>query len=63
MTVGPYRFMAHPNDLVVVGEIAVLPLCLGLPWFAVALSVANGVVFAIRIRAETAASGNGACRH
>ncbi len=29
---GPYRFLSHPNYLVVVGEIATLPLCFGLPW-------------------------------
>ena len=52
---GPYRFFSHPNYLVVVGEIAVLPLCLGLPWFALALSAANAVVLSIRIRAENAA--------
>jgi methyltransferase len=27
---GPYRIFSHPNYLVVVGEIATLPLCLGL---------------------------------
>ncbi len=52
---GPYRFTTHPNYLVVVGEIAVLPLCLGLPWYALAFSVANAAVLAIRIRAENAA--------
>ena len=31
---GPYRYVSHPNYLVVVGEIAVLPLCFGLPWSA-----------------------------
>jgi methyltransferase len=31
VTNGPHRFLSHPNYLVVVGEIAVLPLCLGLP--------------------------------
>ena len=41
VTTGPYRFVAHPNYLVVVGEIAVLPLCLGLPWYALAFSVAE----------------------
>ena len=38
---GPYRYVSHPNYLVVVGEIAVLPLCLGLPWFALLFSAAN----------------------
>jgi methyltransferase len=52
---GPYRFLSHPNYLVVVGEIAVLPLCLGLPWYAAAFSVANAAVLTVRIRAENAA--------
>ncbi len=49
---GPYRFVSHPNYLVVIGEIAVLPLCLGLMWYALAFSAANLAVLAIRIRAE-----------
>ena len=53
---GPYRLSSsHPNYLVVVAEIAVLPLCFGLPWYALAFSAANAVVLTIRIRAETAA--------
>lgn len=52
---GPYRFLPHPNYLVVIGEIATLPLCFGLPWYAVVFSVANGAVLAMRIRAENAA--------
>lgn len=52
---GPYRFVTHPNYVVVIGEIAVLPLCLGLPWFALAFSIANALVLTIRIRAENAA--------
>lgn len=52
---GPYRWIPHPNYVVVVGEIAVLPLCVGLPWFAVAFSLANAAVLTIRIRAENAA--------
>lgn len=52
---GPYRLVAHPNYLVVVGEIAVLPLCLGLPWFALVFSIANAAILTIRIRAEAAA--------
>ncbi len=52
---GPYRFLSHPNYCVVVGEIAVLPLVFGFPWYALAFSVLNALVLTIRIRAEQAA--------
>lgn len=52
---GPYRFVRHPNYLVVAGEIAVLPLCFGLTWYAIAFSLANAAIIFIRIRAEAAA--------
>jgi len=51
---GPYRYVSHPNYLVVIGEIASLPLCLGLPLYALAFSVANLAVLSIRVRAENA---------
>ncbi len=54
---GPYRFMDHPNYLVVVGEIALLPLAFGLVEVAVAFSVLNALVLVLRIRAEDAALG------
>jgi methyltransferase len=54
VTGGPYRFVTHPNYLVVIGEIAVLPLCLGLHWYALIFSAANLAVLAIRVRAENA---------
>ena len=49
---GPFRFVSHPNYLVVIGEIAVLPLVFGLWQVALLFSLANGAVLAIRIRAE-----------
>lgn len=52
---GPYRFLPHPNYLVVAGEIAVLPLVFGLPLYALAFTVLNALVLAIRLRAETRA--------
>lgn len=55
ITAGPYRLMPHPNYLVVIGEIAVLPLVFGLPWFALVFSILNGLVLSIRIRAENVA--------
>jgi methyltransferase len=50
---GPYRWLPHPNYLVVIGEIAVLPLCLGLPWYALVFSAANLAILRIRLRAES----------
>jgi len=52
VTSGPYRFFSHPNYLVVVGEIAVLPLCLAMPLYALGFSIANAVILTVRIRAE-----------
>jgi methyltransferase len=52
---GPYRLLRHPNYAVVVGEIAVVPLAVGMPVYALVFSVLNAAVLAIRIRAENAA--------
>ena len=52
---GPYRFLPHPNYAVVAGEIAVLPLTLGLPLLAAVFTVLNAAVLAIRITAENRA--------
>lgn len=54
VTGGPFRYLRHPNYAVVIGEIAVLPLCLGLPWVALLFSIANALVLTVRIRAENA---------
>lgn len=55
VSAGPYRFLSHPNYAVVVGEIAVLPLVLGLPGIAVIFTILNAGVLMIRIRAENRA--------
>jgi methyltransferase len=54
---GPYRWLRHPNYAVVIGEIAVVPLALGLPVYALVFSILNAAVLAIRIPAENAALG------
>ena len=60
VTAGPYRFLRHPNYLVVTGEIAVLPMCFGLMRYALLFSIANALILTVRIRAENAAlSGPG----
>jgi methyltransferase len=52
---GPYRWVRHPNYLVVVAEIAVVPLALGLPLFALVFSLANAGMLAYRIGVENQA--------
>ena len=52
---GPYRFVDHPNYMVVAGEIAVLPLVFGLWWAALVFTLLNAAVLFVRIRAESQA--------
>ena len=52
---GPYRFLSHPNYAVVAGEIAILPIGLGLPWLAGIFTILNAAVLAVRIKAENRA--------
>jgi methyltransferase len=47
--------LPHPNYAVVAGEIALLPLVLGLAWLSLIFTVLNAAVLAIRIRAENRA--------
>jgi methyltransferase len=52
---GPYRWLRHPNYAVVALEIAVVPLALGLPLFALVFSAANAALLAFRIGVENRA--------
>ena len=52
---GPYRWADHPNYLIVICEIAVLPLVFGLPAVALVFSLLNGIVLWVRIREENKA--------
>jgi len=54
---GPYRYVNHPNYLVVISEIAVLPLVFGLWQVAIIFSLLNAAVLTVRIRAENRALG------
>ncbi len=49
---GPYRFLRHPNYIVVAGEIAVLPLAFGAWPVALVFSLLNLALVAWRIRIE-----------
>lgn len=56
---GPYRWLRHPNYLVVVGEIAVVPLIAGAWEIALAFSTANAALLWHRIRVENAVLKSG----
>ncbi len=57
VTRGPYRYLKHPNYVVVCGEIAVLPLMFGAWEIALVFSVLNLALLRHRIRVENAALG------
>ncbi len=52
---GPYRFVRHPNYLVVAAEILVLPLVFGEWIVAAVFTVLNALVLALRITQENRA--------
>lgn len=49
---GPFRYLRHPNYLLVVTEIAVLPLAFGAVAIAAAFSALNLMLIARRVRIE-----------
>lgn len=49
---GPYRYVRHPNYIIVVGEIALLPLAFGAWQVALAFSALNLALLTWRIRVE-----------
>lgn len=49
---GPYRYIRHPNYVVVVAEIALLPLVFGAWQIALVFSALNALILAWRIKVE-----------
>lgn len=52
---GPYRYVRHPNYMVVAGEILALPMAFGEWKVALGFSIANAVLLFWRIRVEEGA--------
>lgn len=57
ITGGPYRFIKHPNYVAVVIELVAVPLVYGSWLTAIAFSLANAALLAVRIRTEEQALG------
>ena len=55
VSTGPYRFVSHPNYVVVALEIAILPLAFGLWGYAILFTLLNAVMMWVRIRSEASA--------
>ena len=59
---GPFRFVRHPNYLIVTIEIATLPLAFGEYPVAIVFTVLNAALLAVRIREEQRAMADRAVR-
>jgi len=57
VTDGPYRWLRHPNYLIVAGEVAILPLAFAAVAIAVGFSACNGLLLARRVYLEERALG------
>ncbi|WP_332691903.1 isoprenylcysteine carboxyl methyltransferase family protein [Halalkalibacter lacteus] len=55
---GPYRYLRHPNYVIVVTELACLPLIFQAYWTAILFTMMNGLVLSIRIKVEEKALEN-----
>jgi methyltransferase len=52
---GPYKYFKHPNYLVVIAEIALIPLVFHLYYTALIFSILNALILTIRIKEENLA--------
>ncbi len=52
---GPYKYLKHPNYIVVIVEIAIIPLVFQLYYSTIIFTLLNGVMLAFRIKEENRA--------
>ena len=52
---GPYKFLKHPNYLVVILEIAIIPLVFQLYFTAIIFTLLNAIMLTVRIKEENKA--------
>jgi methyltransferase len=58
VTGGIYRYLKHPNYIVVIGEILVLPLIFDLYYTAAIFTILNALMLSVRIRVENKVLAN-----
>lgn len=49
---GVYKYIKHPNYLIVIAEIAIIPLVFHLYYTAIAFTVLNAIMLSVRIKEE-----------
>lgn len=52
---GPYKYFKHPNYIIVIAEIAIIPLVFHLYYTAIIFSLLNAIILTIRIKEENKA--------
>jgi methyltransferase len=52
---GIYKYIKHPNYVIVICEIAVIPMIFGLYYTAIIFSILNAMMLTVRIRVENKA--------
>ena len=52
---GVYKYLKHPNYLVVIAEIAIIPLIFHLYYTAIVFTVLNAMILSVRVKAENKA--------
>ncbi len=49
---GVYKYVKHPNYLVVIAEIAIIPLVFHLYYTAIAFTILNAIMLSVRVKEE-----------
>ena len=52
---GPYKYFKHPNYLIVIAEIAIIPLVFNLYFTAIVFTILNSIMLFVRIKEENKA--------
>lgn len=54
---GPYKYVKHPNYMIVVAELIVIPMCFQLVYTAIIFTFLNAIMLYVRIKEENRVLG------